>query len=209
VQTSHSLALSLCASVVMAACRPDGQPTTASASTPVSSTRTVEIPSPDAAPSPRIFTPSEKPPTIEPNLGAGGCRQLWSDGLRRPSRFTLVAPCITLTGTVRRRIPEEDGDVHVLVEVDVPYEEAVLNTANREFQHGMLVVEIEPWQRGETSTASGAAAVNGRSPSPFCPQACDLQPGQRVRITSAIVTDNEDEHGWNEAHSPANVEILP
>lgn len=132
------------------------------------------------------------------------CRTPWTDGLRRPERFTLVAPCVTVTGVVIGAKVEADGDAHYQVCLDQP---GYTNAANDAAQRGALVVEIEPWQRGERSTALGAEAVNGHPPAPFCPQACALQVGQRVRIVSAIVTDAAGGHGWNEAHSPSWIEV--
>lgn len=144
-------------------------------------------------------TPSASP------VSAATCRTPWTDGLRRPERFTLVAPCVTFTGTVLAIKQEADGDEHIQVRVDQP---GLTNARNDAAQHGALVMEIEPWQRGETSTALGASAEAGRAPAPFCPQACALQVGQRIRVTSAIVTDNVGGHGWNEAHSPSWVEVM-
>jgi hypothetical protein len=69
-----------------------------------------------------------------------------------------------------------------------------------------LLVEIEPWQHGATCAALGCGAMEGREPSPYCPAFCSPRAGDRLRVTSAIVTD--EEHGWNEAQSPTWLEIL-
>ncbi len=82
-----------------------------------------------------------------------------------------------------------------------------LNARNTAAQHGALVLEIEPWEHGAPSRASDPTHVNVHAPGPYCPTACAPVAGDRLRVTSAILTDNEADHGWNEAHSPSDIQI--
>ena len=99
----------------------------------------------------------------------------WTDGLRRPERFTLVVERITVTGTVIDVRPEADGDLHILLRLDD--DPGILNQRNIAGQRGGLLVEIEPWQHGATCAALGCNVMNGRDPSPYCPDFCSPRPG--------------------------------
>jgi hypothetical protein len=146
----------------------------------------------------------EPPATATSDVASPQCRTPWTDGLRRPERFTLVVECITVTGTVIDVRHEADGDLHIPLRLDD--DPGILNERNITGQRGSLLVEIEPWQHSATCSALGCGAMVGREASPYCPDFCSPRAGNRLRVTSAIVTD--EEHGWNEAHSPTWLEIL-
>src|SRR6266540_2592343 len=71
------------------------------------------------------------------NADASQCRTPWTDGLRRPERFTLVMECVTVTGTVIDVRPEADGDLHIPVRLDD--DPGILNERNVAGQHGGLL----------------------------------------------------------------------
>ncbi len=137
--------------------------------------------------------PSSVPHVVQPEEGE--CRTPWTDGLRRPERFTLILDCITVMGTVIDVRNEADGDLHIPLRLDD--DPGILNARNIAGQRGGLLVEIEPWQRGGMCAALGCDGMVGRDPSPYCPDFCAPRAGDRLRVTSAIVTDNEPGHGWN------------
>ena len=151
--------------------------------------------------------------TPEPALAAASpsvaatCGEPWRQRVRRPERFTEVAACVTFEGVVRAVKVEPDGDMHVQVLVDPPATQ-YLNARNQGAQHGALVLEIEPWEHGTRSTAPDPTHVNSHPPAPYCPAACTPVAGDRLRVTSAITTDNERAHGWNEAHSPSSLQVI-
>jgi hypothetical protein len=126
--------------------------------------------------------------------------------VRRPGRFTEVAACVTFDGVVRAVKRESDGDLHIQVLVDAPAQR-YLNARNMQAQHGALVLEIEPREHGARTRAADPTRVNTHPPAPYCPATCTPVAGDRLHVTSAILTDNEADHGWNEAHSPNDLQI--
>lgn len=133
------------------------------------------------------------------------CRTPYTNGMRRPERFLLVHDCTVLMGTIIGAKVEADGDTHYRFKLDAdPLMFA--NAENVKQQAGALVLEIEPHAFGQKSTAIGADAVNSLPPEPYCPAACHLTLGQRLRVTSVVVTDTL--HGWSEVHEPSNIEII-
>src|SRR5438105_247824 len=126
-----------------------------------------------------VVAQDEQPSTVSGTVDAGPqCRTPWTDGLRRPERFTLVVECIAVTGTVIDVRREDDGDLHIPLLLDV--DPGILNARNIAGQRGGLLVELEPWQHGATCTALGCNAMEGREPSPYCPQFCSPRPGDRL-----------------------------
>jgi hypothetical protein len=150
--------------------------------------------------------PTPVPEATAQASSAGVCGESWRLRVRRPSRFTEVAPCVTFDGVVRAVTREPDGDLHVQVLLDASAQR-YLNARNVEAQHGTLVLEIEPWEHGARTRASDPTHVNAHAPAPYCASACSPVAGDRLYVTSAIVTDNEAGHGWNEAHSPSDLQI--
>lgn len=110
----------------------------------------------------------------------------------RPSRLQLIAACVRITGTVVSSSAESDGDVHINVRVDPPYE-ALLTKANLTEQ-GYLIVEpvcrFPPLQ----AEAIRVCASDGD------PLAGDLPAvGARVFMEGRYVLDLQ--HGaWSELH---------
>jgi len=136
---------------------------------------------------------------------AESCRTPWTDGLSRPDRFTLVLECIIVTGTVLDVRPNQDRELQIRLLLDE--DPGILNARNVEDQRGGLLVAIEPWQLGTPCTVRGCDEME-REAAPFCPTACFPRVGDRLQVTSAIVTDNEPGRGWSEAHSPSWIEVL-
>jgi excalibur calcium-binding domain-containing protein len=105
------------------------------------------------------------------------------DGVYHPERLRVIDPCRAASGRVTVLREEEDGDLHFDVELDRPYR-GMLAAANLSQQHGDLVVEFMPRDRGHL-------------PVP--------KVGDRVRLVGAFVDDTD--HGWNELHPVWQVSI--
>jgi hypothetical protein len=58
----------------------------------------------------------------------------------RPERLQFLRPCLRVTGVVRAVFVEDDGDVHLRVALDPPYD-ALLVEGNHKATDGDLVVE--------------------------------------------------------------------
>lgn len=97
-------------------------------------------------------------------------------GVYHPDRLTVLARCKRTAGTVATVRHEEDGDIHIDVNLDSAYR-GMLAAGNKSAQHGDLVVEFMPRDAGHL-------------PSPSV--------GDRIRLLGAFVDDTQ--HGWNEIH---------
>jgi hypothetical protein len=101
------------------------------------------------------------------------------DGTYHRARFQLLDSCRVATGVVREVKPEEDGDLHIQLELD-PGQEDLMNAQNIAKQRGRLVLELMPRDAGQILK-------------PSC--------GWRVRVVGAWVEDGKKpSHGWNELH---------
>src|SRR6266849_8344558 len=68
-------------------------------------------------------------------------RQTFWPHVYRPDRLKIIAQCITVGGTVEHIFRARDGDADIQLALD-PTPEHILNDANRQYQHGALVVGI-------------------------------------------------------------------
>lgn len=57
----------------------------------------------------------------------------------RPERLQFLRPCLRVTGTVTYLHVEDDGDVHLRVRLDAPYQSLLVD--GNKFESGDLVVE--------------------------------------------------------------------
>src|SRR5205823_10036900 len=98
------------------------------------------------------------------------------NGVYHPTRLQVMKPCQRATGTVRSVRHEQDGDLHIDVDL-TPAFKKLLDYKNYSQQHGSLVVEF-------------MARDGGHLPKPSV--------GDQITIVGAWVLDAE--HGWNEIH---------
>ncbi len=57
----------------------------------------------------------------------------------RPARLQVILPCLRVTGTIIQSSAEADGDYHINVKLDPPYED--LLTDGNAAEDGLLIVE--------------------------------------------------------------------
>jgi hypothetical protein len=113
-------------------------------------------------------------------------------GIYHPARLVVVNPCQTVTGTVAAIKKEADGDYHIRVTLDAAYAQ-LINDANRQLQHGDLIVEIP--------CVNTVTQADAKSPCAAIDPQLKLTPpavGQHVSITGPYVNDHQ--HGWMEIH---------
>lgn len=107
-----------------------------------------------------------------------------------PDRLKLLAACVTVTGTVGIIRVETDGDLHVLLRLDVG-EGKYINARNVSGESGYLVLEpvcVRP--PTQLDAISACASYVNRLPIPAV--------GVHVSVTGAWVLDLD--HGWLELH---------
>src|SRR3954468_7951415 len=118
------------------------------------------------------------PPPAPPAPPQGSCPSNPLQGLQRPGQQTVLdpgKPCRTVTGTIRSKHIEHDGDCHINVNVDAAYK-GLLNGVNNSAAGGSLITEVIPshWMSIPNT-------------------------GARVTITGTWTNDHAT--GWNELHA--------
>lgn len=135
---------------------------------------------------PTIAKPHHHPSKASTKHHHGGpcpARSRVLSGVYHPERLIVLDACKHASGVVTDLREEEDGDLHVLVQLDHAFR-ALVNHENRVQQHGWLVVELTPRDHAHL-------------PSPYI--------GQHIGLMGAWVLDTD--HGWKELH-PVWQEIL-
>src|SRR5581483_4180297 len=108
-----------------------------------------------------------------------------------PQRLTLIAQCAQVTGTVRSVRFEEDGDYHVLLELD-PEFSGLVNDGNKKLQRGWLV--MEPVCMNVPEVAAAREACGDYMNPLILPEV-----GQHVVAIGPYVLDTEHSN-WAEIH---------
>jgi len=116
----------------------------------------------------------------------------------RPQRLVVMNPCMVAEGTVVSVQPQDDGDLHILVNPD---DTSILNDNNYRRQRGHLVVEPVCFVRTRHQSARRACRGFTQTYLPV------PDPGDRVRIVGAYVLDKQ--HGWMEIHPVTTIERIP
>jgi len=122
---------------------------------------------------------------------------LW-DHVWSPKRLIVLAQCKTVTGRIVKRSANEDGDEHMLLNLD-PGQEDLLRKKNRSAKAGNLVIE-----------AVCAKPISQKSARPACRGFRNQIPlphvGDRVQVTGSYVLDTHN--GWAEIHPITSVVII-
>lgn len=133
---------------------------------------------------------------------ATGCDQgLW-DHVYHKQRLVLVAPCISVTGTIQHMKREADGDEHIQILLD-PGDSALLNDINQTRQRGALV--IESVCEGPVTQADAVAVCKDF----HSPVDIPTQKKARVTVLGSYVLDQEANHGWMEIHPVTSITVVP
>ena len=175
--------LALLLALVLTACAPIGPP-------PPTATGDTSTSTSSASPSNSPL--SSTYPTASPSSGT--CQPTDQDQfVYHPTRLTLMAPCIRVSGTIAAIRKEADGDRHILVALDPQYA-ALLTPANQGIELGDLVVE--PVCVGSVTQAD-AIGVCGSDHNPL--DISGLSIGAHLWLEGRYVLDTSH-GGWAELH---------
>jgi hypothetical protein len=144
-----------------------------------------------------VTTPSTSVPVAA--VPGTACRPDPLANVYHPTRLRVIQACVTVTGTVRSRRVEDDGDAHVDVALDDPFV-GMLVSENFDHQHGWLVVEIVPADRPGCTVGQPPRPATGTYDYGICTGANVPTPniGDHVSTTGPYVLDTH--HGWAEIH---------
>ena len=132
---------------------------------------------------------------------ATGCDPTLWDHVYHKQRLVIVAPCISITGTIKHMKPEADGDEHIQLLLD-PGDNVLLNNLNMTKQHGALV--IEPVCEGPVTQPDAIAACRDFHSEVDVP----TQKKARVTVLGSYVLDQEADHGWMEIHPVTSMTVV-
>jgi hypothetical protein len=157
------------------------------------------------------------PPIVAPTLLAPPARGIpvltcdpsrW-DHVYHADRLTVLAPCLTATGTIvdathGKRSDgvrhEADGDTHGWLKLD-PGQDSLLDAGNLSDEEGNLVFEIVC--RFRVSQADAVDACRTYHDTLALPR-----PGTHVRMTGSWVRD-ENHAKWQEIHPVTSIQTIP
>jgi hypothetical protein len=124
-------------------------------------------------------------------------RTLWQH-VYNPQRLLVRHPCVRATGTIVLLRSEPDGDIHIQIRMDAPYQNLVAPGNSK--QDGNLVVE--PICMHPVTQSDAIAACSGFSfPVAIFPK------GTHVAIRGPLVFDRQ--HGWSEIHPVEKMVRIP
>lgn len=109
-------------------------------------------------------------------------------------RLQLLAPCVTVAGTIEVTRSEPDGDIHVLLLLDPGQAcagQPCVDAGNVARQHGDLV--LEPVCEHTVTQSDAVQSCAGYTSPVVVPPV-----GTHVAATGPFVFDRD--HGWNEIH---------
>lgn len=139
-------------------------------------------------------TQSTKAETQPPQCDA----TLWKH-VYNPDRLQVVADCKEVTGTIEELDQNEDGDTHMLMQLD-PGQEDLLDKRNLKKKEGNLVVEVVC--ANEVTDKKAREACKGYSTNVQIPKV-----GDHVRVTGSYVIDSHN--GWAEIHPVTSISAAP
>lgn len=155
--------------------------------------------------SPAAKTKTTRPAkTVSPEIKAAAhaaaateCdNSLWQH-VYHPARLQVVEKCIEVTGTIYHRKKEADGDDHIQVKLDPPFDK-LLNARNISIQASCLVVE--PVCEGLVTQADAVAACRDFHSPVRLPDR-----NEHVKILGSFILDTEANHGWTEIHPVTSI----
>lgn len=118
----------------------------------------------------------------------------------KPERLVEKKGCITVTGVIKKKVKEKDGDFHVRLLLDPGQDSDLINAKNKSGQGGFFV--FEPICVLPVTQASAKKACKGFKQNISLPNV-----GDHVEVTGIHVLDTE--HGWLEMHPVTKIKVIP
>jgi cellulose synthase/poly-beta-1,6-N-acetylglucosamine synthase-like glycosyltransferase len=115
-----------------------------------------------------------------------------------PPRLKVYQSCITATGTIAKIKAEDDGDTHMLLDLDEG-QENLLNEGNMMDKKGYLVIEVICVNEVTDKKAKGFC--DGYTNKVTIPNK-----GDHVRVTGSYVLDTHND--WMEIHPVSKIEVI-
>jgi hypothetical protein len=122
-----------------------------------------------------------------------------------PSRLQVIKDCISVTGVIESKRAETDGDYHIRVKLDEPYQSVMINNASLKYQGGDLVVEpvcahpVNMVNKSATIEKEQSGCKDFKNYDMAIPKV-----GTHVMVTGSYVLDKEH-HNWAEIHPATSI----
>ncbi|MBI3662395.1 MAG: hypothetical protein HY234_05020 [Acidobacteria bacterium] len=130
--------------------------------------------------------------------GPAGCDAALWNHVYHPARLEVIEPCKTVEGEIVLVRHEDDGDLHILLDVA---DKSLLSEANFSKQHGALV--LEPICQKEPTQEDAIEPCRNYAGPMFA-----VHKGMRVRVTGSYVRDGKH-GGWMEIHPVTSMVAIP
>ena len=124
---------------------------------------------------------------------------LWNR-VYNPERLEVYDPCVTVTGVIKERHADDDGDEHMLLRLDKEFKDYV-NKRNETKKDGCLVIEAVCVNKVNRKKVGNVC--DGYVNNVFLPNV-----GDHVKVTGSYVKDTGNENNWMEIHPITKIEII-
>ena len=117
-----------------------------------------------------------------------------------PDRLVEKKGCVTVTGVIKKKLKEKDGDFHVRLKLDPGQDADLINDKNQSAQGGFLV--FEPICVNSVTQQDAKKACKNWKQKISLPNV-----GDHVEVTGIHMLDTQ--HGWLEIHPVTKIKIVP
>jgi hypothetical protein len=135
------------------------------------------------------------------SVRAQQCDQSLWNHVYHPARLQVVNQCMEVKGTIRDMRVEKDGDYHIQLTLDPGQPTSLVNSRNKQVQHGCLV--LEPICKTKVTQADAIQPCKG-TPKIKMPTI-----GSHVSVVGSNVKDTESNHGWMKIHPVTKITVIP
>lgn len=170
--------------------------TTPSSSSSSSSSNTTPSSSNPTSTSPPIPSTQKTSPTSTQTPACDN--SLWSH-VYHPQRLKILDQCKTVSGVIKSIKKEADGDFHIQLKLDSQYS-SLINTANKKYQGGNLV--LEPVCQNQVKQTDAISACTN-----FHNLLSIPAKGTHVIVTGSYVLDLEH-YSWAEIHPISSIKVI-
>ncbi|REJ80885.1 MAG: hypothetical protein DWQ44_04520 [Bacteroidetes bacterium] len=140
---------------------------------------------------------TNQPPDLKV-FASDECDETLWEHVWKPGRLVRIADCISVTGVIVAKKPDDDGDIHYRLRLDKEYN-VLLNDYNIRLQDSCLVVEVICYYPPQKPAA--IRSCQGYENDVNTPEV-----GKRVKVTGTFVSDSNN--GWNEIHPASSIRVL-